>query len=55
MKVENKIPKAYICQGKSYMPETFVLVKDVSDEIILEVPWIVHIYPITLWDENGVH
>ncbi|KAF3646734.1 hypothetical protein FXO37_20308 [Capsicum annuum] len=52
MGVDYRIPKAYICKNKVCMPETFVLVKDVTDELILAKPWFLHLYPLVCWDEK---
>lgn len=54
MGVENRIPKAYICKNKVCMPETFVLVKDITDELILEKPWFLYLYLLVRWDEKSI-
>ena len=54
MDIEYKIPKAYIFTNNVCMPESFVLIKNISKEIILGMPLFWHIYSITSWDHTGI-
>ena len=36
------------------MPESFVLIKNISNEIILGMTFFWHIYPTTSWNETGI-
>ncbi|KAG5615443.1 hypothetical protein H5410_015267 [Solanum commersonii] len=54
MNIEFKLPKAFICKGKSCIPQSFVLVKNITNQIILGVPFINDIFPLTHWDNNKI-
>lgn len=49
MDIKYKIPKAYVCSYNVYMPESVVLVKNISNEVILGMPFFCHIYPTIYW------
>ncbi|KAG5632438.1 hypothetical protein H5410_004155, partial [Solanum commersonii] len=54
MNIEFKLPKAFICKGKSCVPQSFVLVKNITNQIIFGVPFINDIFPLTYWDNNKI-
>ena len=45
MQIEFKIPKAYVCQDNTYFKTTFVLVKNMTDRVILGNPFMCLLYP----------
>ena len=53
MQIEFKIPKAYVCQDNTCFKTTFVLVKNMTDRIILGNPFMCLLYPFTV-DGEGI-
>ncbi|KAG5579679.1 hypothetical protein H5410_050306 [Solanum commersonii] len=53
MNIEFKLPKAFICKGKSCVPQSFVLVKNITNQIILGVPFINDIFRLPI-DNNKI-
>ena len=53
MKIEFKIPKAHVCQDNTCFKTTFVLVKNMTDRVILGNPFMCLLYPFTT-DSEGI-
>ena len=53
MQIEFKIPKAHVCQDNACFKTTFVLVKNISDMVILGNPFMCLLYPFTT-DSEGI-
>lgn len=53
MKVKYKLPNVYICQDNVCFKTSFVLVQDMTDEVILGLPFVYLLYPFTT-DIDGV-
>ena len=53
MQIEFKIPKAHVCQDNTYLKTTFVLVKNMTDRVILGNPFICLLYPF-ITDSEGI-
>ena len=53
MQIEFKIPKAYVCQDNTYFKTTFVLVKNMTDRVILGNPFMCLLYPF-ITDSEGI-
>ena len=53
MQIEFKIPKAHVCQDNVCFKTTFVLVKNISDKVILGNPFMCLLYPFTT-DSEGI-
>ena len=53
MQIEFKLPKAHICQDNMCFKTTFVLVKNLTDKVILGNPFLCSLYPFTV-DSKGI-
>ena len=53
MQIEFKIPKAHVCQDNACFKTTFVLVKNMTDRVILGNPFMCLLYPFTT-DSEGI-
>ena len=53
MQIEFKIPKAHVCQDNACFKTTFVLVKNMTDRVILGNPFICLLYPF-ITDSEGI-
>ena len=53
MQIEFKIPKAHVCQDNTCFKTTFVLVKNMTDRVILGNPFMCLLYPFTI-DSEGI-
>ena len=53
MQIEFKLPKAHICQDNICFKTTFVLVKNLTDKVILGNPFLCSLYPFTV-DSKGI-
>ena len=54
LKIKYKHPNAYICNQGYCFKNTFILVKDTNNEIILGTPFITQVYPFSI-DCIGIH
>uniref|UniRef100_A0A7N1A8C8 CCHC-type domain-containing protein n=1 Tax=Kalanchoe fedtschenkoi TaxID=63787 RepID=A0A7N1A8C8_KALFE len=52
LQIDFKIPKAHICNNKVCIPESFLLVKNITNQVILGTPFLKQIFPITLIDDK---
>ena len=53
MQIEFKIPKAHVCQDNTCFKTTFVLVKNMTDRVILGNPFTCLLYPF-ITDSEGI-
>ena len=53
MQIEFKIPKAHVCQDNTCFKITFVLVKNMTDRVILGNPFMCLLYPF-ITDSKGI-
>jgi hypothetical protein len=53
MQITFKINKAHVCQDNVCFKTTFVLVKNMTDKVILGLPFITLLYPFTT-DHDGL-
>ena len=53
MQIEFKIPKAHVCQDNTCFKTTFVLVKNMTDRVILGNPFVCLLYPF-ITDSEGI-
>ena len=53
MQIESKLPKAHVCQDNMCFKTTFVLVKNLTDKVILGNPFLCSLYPFTV-DSKGI-
>ena len=53
MQIEFKIPSAHVCQDNTYFKTTFVLVKNMTDRVILGNPFMCLLYPF-ITDSEGI-
>ena len=53
MQIEFKIPKAHVCQDNTCFKTTFVLVKNMTDMVILGNPFMCLLYPF-ITDNEGI-
>ncbi|CAL9001840.1 unnamed protein product, partial [Prunus brigantina] len=53
LQLNYEIPKAHVCQNKICFKTSFVLVKNITDEVILGLPFIALLYPFQV-DYDGV-
>ena len=53
MQIEFKIPKAHVCQDNTCFKTTFVLVKNMTDRVILGNPFTCLLYPFIV-DSDGI-
>uniref|UniRef100_A0A7N0T614 Uncharacterized protein n=1 Tax=Kalanchoe fedtschenkoi TaxID=63787 RepID=A0A7N0T614_KALFE len=47
LQINFKLPKAYICNNIVCIPESFLLVKNITNQVILGTPFLKNIFPIT--------
>jgi len=47
-------PKLLFVKGKNCVPQSFVLVKNITNQIILGVPFINNIFPLIYWDSSKI-
>jgi hypothetical protein len=52
MSIKYKLPKVHVCQDKVCFKTSFVLVKNLTDNVILGVPFICLLYPFTTNSEG---
>uniref|UniRef100_A0A7N0ZWN0 Reverse transcriptase domain-containing protein n=1 Tax=Kalanchoe fedtschenkoi TaxID=63787 RepID=A0A7N0ZWN0_KALFE len=52
LQINFKIPKAYICNNKVCIPESFLLVTNITNQVILGTPFLKQIFPITHIDDK---
>ena len=52
MNVNYKLPKAHICQDNVCFKTSFILVKDMNDEVILRLPFIYLLTPFKINNEG---
>uniref|UniRef100_A0A7N0UU70 Peptidase A2 domain-containing protein n=1 Tax=Kalanchoe fedtschenkoi TaxID=63787 RepID=A0A7N0UU70_KALFE len=52
LQIDFKIPKAYICNNKVCIPESFLLVKNITNQVILGTPFLKQNFPITHTDDK---
>ena len=48
MQIEFKLPKTHVCQDNMCFKTTFVLVKNLTDKVILGNPFLCSLYPFTV-------
>ena len=48
LKIKYKLPEAQICNNGRCYNNSFILTKDITEEIILGTPFLTQIYPFTL-------
>jgi hypothetical protein len=53
MQITFEISKAHVCQDNVYFKTSFVLVKNMTDKVILGLPFITLLYPFTT-DHDGL-
>ena len=53
MQIKFKIPKAHVCQDNTCFKTTFVLIKNMTDRVILGNPFMCLLYPFTV-DSEGI-
>ena len=53
MQIEFKLPKAHVCHDNMCFKTTFVLVKNLTDKVILGNPFLCSLYPFTV-DSKGI-
>ena len=53
MQIEFKIPKTHVCQDNTCFKTTFVLVKNMTDRVILGNPFMCLLYPF-ITDSEGI-
>ena len=53
MQIEFKIPKAHVCQDNACFKTTFVLVRNITDRVILGNPFMCLLYPF-ITDSEGI-
>ena len=53
MQIEFKIPKAHVCQDNTCFKTTFVIVKNMTDRVILRNPFMCLLYPF-ITDSEGI-
>ena len=53
MQIKFKLPKAHVCQDNMCPETTFVLVKNLTDKVILGNPFLCSLYPFTV-DGKGI-
>ena len=54
LEVNYKIPKAYICKDNTCINTSFVLVKNLSNQVILGTPFFDKIFPLIKVDRTGI-
>ena len=54
LQVKYKVSNAYICNQGYCFKNSFILVRDMSQEVILGTPFLTQIYPFKV-DQIGVH
>uniref|UniRef100_A0A7N0RJ44 CCHC-type domain-containing protein n=1 Tax=Kalanchoe fedtschenkoi TaxID=63787 RepID=A0A7N0RJ44_KALFE len=47
LEINFKLPEAYICNNRVCIPESFLLVKNITNQVILGTPFLKNIFPIT--------
>jgi hypothetical protein len=52
MQINFEINKAHVCQDNVCFKTSFVLVKNMTDKVILGLPFITLLYPFTTDDEG---
>ena len=54
LQIQYKLPKAFICIDNKCIPQSFILAKNISNQVILGTPFLQSIYPIKKVDKNGI-
>jgi hypothetical protein len=54
LNIEFRLPNAHVCRDGIYIQTTFVLVKNITNKVILENPFIALLYPIREISEKGL-
>lgn len=54
LQIKYKLPKAYVCNSGYCFKNSFILVKDISNEMILGTPFLTQIYPFHV-NSEGIH
>lgn len=54
MKLNYKLPKAFLCNNGICLPQSFMIVEDISCPIILGVPFMHAIFPLKRWDHTKI-
>jgi hypothetical protein len=54
LNIEFRLPNAHVCRDGIYIQTTFVLVKNITNKIILGNPFITLLYPIKEISEKGL-
>uniref|UniRef100_A0A7N0RGK2 Peptidase A2 domain-containing protein n=1 Tax=Kalanchoe fedtschenkoi TaxID=63787 RepID=A0A7N0RGK2_KALFE len=52
LQIDFKLPKPYICNNKVCILESFLLVKNITNQVILGTPFLKQIFPITHIDDK---
>lgn len=53
MDLNYEIPKAHVCQNNVYFKTSFVLIRNLTDKVILGLPFIALLYPFTT-EHDGI-
>jgi hypothetical protein len=54
LNIEFRLPNAHVCRDGIYIQTTFVLVKNITNKVILGNPFIALLYPIREISEKGL-
>ena len=54
LNIEFRLPNAHVCRDDIYIQTTFVLVKNITNKVILGNPFITLLYPIREISEKGL-
>jgi hypothetical protein len=54
LNIEFRLPNAHVCRDDIYIQTTFVLVKNITNKVILGNPFIALLYPIREISEKGL-
>ena len=54
LNIEFRLPNAHVCRDDIYIQTTFVLVKNITNKVILGNPFISLLYPIREISEKGL-
>ena len=52
--INYKLPQAYVCKEKMCIPTSFLLVKDLTSQVILGTPFLKKLFPIKKIDEKSI-
>ena len=54
LNIEFRLPNAHVCRDDIYIQTTFVLVKNITNKVILGNPFIILLYPIREISDKGL-